>query len=157
MSNYTLTIKSVLPGTDGSTVGHARITISDGVTSTSYGYYPKEGFDGPLDLLWGDPGEVKNNHDDSVYKNPDYSKEIPISKHQYERAIDVAESIKSNPPGYDLLGLAGGNCSSFVQEVTNGSGVTDIPDFLEQPFPSFLPKSKWFDESFLEKMLDFGK
>ena len=56
-----------------------------------------------------------------------------------------------------MLGLDGGNCSRFVQEVTNGSGVTDVPDFLEQPFPWFLPKSKWFDESFLEKMLDFGK
>ena len=117
----------------------------------------KKGLMALLIFCGGDPGEVKKNHDDSVYKNPDYSKEIPISKHQYERAIDVAESIKSNPPGYDLLGLDGGNCSRFVQEVTNGSGVTDIPDFLEQPFPWFLPKSKWFDESFLEKMLDFGK
>lgn len=107
MSNYTLTIKSVLPGTDGSTVGHAWITISDGVTSTSYGYYPKEGFDGPLDLLWGDPGEVKKNHDDSVYKTRTILKRFQFQSTNMKGRLMLQSQLKVTRQVMICLGLTG--------------------------------------------------
>ncbi|MFT3850216.1 MAG: hypothetical protein QM739_16565 [Propionivibrio sp.] len=118
-------------------MGHTWITISDGNTTTSYGYYPKPGFD----YVFGDPGEVRKNYDDAVHLQPDFKQEISISEDQYNAISKFAEEMMGNPPGYDVTGVGGGNCASFVQSATNAGGISDIPDYLKSPFPWFLPTS----------------
>jgi hypothetical protein len=126
--------------------GHAWFQISDGTTTTSYGYYPRVGFD----YVFGDPGEVRKDYDKDQHPNPDWKQDIPITKEQYEKLKEFAEKTKDNPPGYDLSGVAGGNCASFVQSATNAAGITEIPNILKSPFPWWLPKFGWYRDAYYE-------
>jgi len=94
---YTVTVKLAYPGTplfddntgqiptgETSQAGHMWYSISDGQTSTSYGFRPLE-----AGAIQG-PGEGVDT-DDKVYQNPGYTRALEITAEPYERLREYGE------------------------------------------------------------------
>lgn len=141
MSGYTVTIKSVLPGTNDSEIGHTWISLSDGQgQSWSFGFYPASGIDAKTFARgWGNvPGDVHTD-DDLRHPVPDFELTIDVSAAQFNTMLAFAQVTDGQSTVYDVLGITGGNCASFVQSALNAGGVTAIPNWLKNPIPWFLP------------------
>jgi trimeric autotransporter adhesin len=143
MTQHTVTIKSVYADVLNGSPGHVWITLSDGTDSFSYGYYPENETLAPYSFA---PifGELRVD-DDLIHPVPDLSSPtFDISEEQFNAIKDYALSVQNNAMGkYQIAGLLGDNCATFVQSALNAGQVTNIPNWLMTPFPWWLPTSQW--------------
>lgn len=105
---------------------HTFIGITDDYGNTIYrGFAPKEtGFFGA--------GEVRDELDYNNNKLHEYTlepKEIFISTEQYNKLIANVEASQKNPPSYELP--FGSQCTVWVMDMLNKSGIVNIPVSLD--------------------------
>lgn len=142
---YTLSVRVALPGTplmkeDGvtqqrtddkkqelktSSAGHMWYSVSNGSTSTSYGFAPKE--DNWISAVG--PGSV-DTKDDITYHKPYYTRTMEITKEQYEQLKEYGESaIINNNSNFNTYYVGTSNsCVDFTWKALNSAGIEHAKD-----------------------------
>jgi len=106
---------------DNSSVGHMFLTLHDGSKEDpkSYGYTRAPTATNP------DAGEV-DVYDNLVYQNPRFERTIEISKEQYDKIIEFAESPEKYGFDKDNYNLVTNACTDFAWGALNHAGLRPV-------------------------------
>lgn len=116
--------------TAGGPVGHFTVELNDGKTSDYKGFYPKKEHD--LQTIRLDPveGELKDDFKKVGQSGVLKSKEIELTKEQYDHVRGYMDKVAAKPGGYDLNDR---NCVDFANGALRAAGVGhDLGNVLSQ-------------------------